>query len=181
MVFHKFDNLSSLFLHLLPQTTLWNLRWHTMPLEALLPPEKRRFLDIEAHDKFTWMSFVVYPVIFYCCWLAVYFCIHFVFIKDRIRTRNYDSMFKLYQAQTWSRNILYTFGKGKAAFMFVVIHFTFFLTCHICSYPCFFNYYWNTACILFWTMWSIWNGSCFYFNYFARRYEESLSQLQVVE
>lgn len=33
MVFHKIDNLTSLALHMIPQATLWNLRWTTIPYE----------------------------------------------------------------------------------------------------------------------------------------------------
>jgi hypothetical protein len=33
MIFHKVDNLISLAIHVIPQVTSWNLRWHTLSYE----------------------------------------------------------------------------------------------------------------------------------------------------
>lgn len=39
MIFHKLDNLISLTIHVIPQVTSWNLKWHTMEWENTLPEE----------------------------------------------------------------------------------------------------------------------------------------------
>jgi len=91
MVFHKLDNLSSLLVHLLPQITLWNLRWHTMPYEAKLPEEERRFLTID--DSFTVTKFFIFPIFLYAIWMTLYFMVHFVFARERILRKNYHNMF----------------------------------------------------------------------------------------
>lgn len=41
MVFHKFDNMTSLALHMYPQLLSYILRWNTMPFEKTLPEEER--------------------------------------------------------------------------------------------------------------------------------------------
>jgi Protein of unknown function (DUF2838) len=33
MIFHKIDNLISVSIHIIPQVTSWNLKWHTLPYE----------------------------------------------------------------------------------------------------------------------------------------------------
>ena len=37
LVFHNFDMVSSVAIHLFPMIALWNLRWVTIPYEANLP------------------------------------------------------------------------------------------------------------------------------------------------
>jgi len=37
LIFHKFDNLTSCAIHVIPMVTSWNLKWTTMPYEATLP------------------------------------------------------------------------------------------------------------------------------------------------
>ena len=89
------DNMSSLALHMFPQVVTWNLRWHTMPYEATLPKEQRIFLDMATIDNFKFSTYIVYPMIIYFIWVAIYFIINFVVSADRIKKRNYDTMFKL--------------------------------------------------------------------------------------
>lgn len=43
LVYHKIDMLTSLAIHVVPMTSMWNLRWHTMSYEANLPEEERIF------------------------------------------------------------------------------------------------------------------------------------------
>lgn len=47
LVFHNFDYLSSLSIHLFPMIAFWNLRWFTFPYEATLAESDRRFLTLD--------------------------------------------------------------------------------------------------------------------------------------
>lgn len=179
MVFHKFDNLSSLALHIFPQTCLWNLRWHTMPYEATLPPEKRRFLDIDT--TFEWKKFFMVPMAYYSVWIVMYYLINFKLAKKRIRERNYDNMFRYYKVQKWSYNMIYVLGAYWAPAVFLGIHFTFFMGCHIASFPTLYSFELHTFLICFWLTCSVWNASCFYMDYFSKKYELSLQRLEQVE
>lgn len=50
MIFHKLDNMISLTIHIIPQVTSWNLRWHTLPHELeSVAVEKRYFLTIDSN------------------------------------------------------------------------------------------------------------------------------------
>jgi len=159
--------------------TLWNLRWYTIPYEQTLPPSERRFLDLDT--TFDFKKFFVYPLCFYFLWVSVYFIINFVVAEKRIRERNYDNMFHYYMKQTWSRDLIMKFGASFAPFVFVSAHFLFFLFCHCCSILVMYNFYWATFCVVFWLVWSIWNASCFYMDYFSKKYEASLQRLEEVQ
>ena len=179
MVFHKMDNLSSLALHMFPQLCLWNLRWHTIPYEQTLPEAERMFLDIDT--SFDVYKFFVYPLCFYFCWVSVYFTINFVVAARRIRERNYDNMFHYYANQKWSRDFMYRLGPSFAPIIFISAHFIFFFLCHCCSMLVLYSYPFATFCIVLWLTWSIWNGSCFYMDYFSKKYEASLQRLEEVQ
>jgi len=79
MVFHKYDNLTSLALHAMPLLCVWNIRWSTIPYEATLPESERRFGNLDT--SFSFMKFFVYPFAFYLGWACSYFLINFI-IKD---------------------------------------------------------------------------------------------------
>ena len=76
---------------------------------------------------------------------------------------------------------MYRLGNGMAPVIFVSIHFAFFLVCHFGSLLCFYSFEFHTFALLFWLIWSIWNGSCFYMDYFSKKYEASLQRLEEVE
>jgi len=83
-------------------------------------------------------------------------------------------MWTYYQEKAWAKKIIYTYGKNAAPFVFLTGHFLFTMVCHLISIFCIYNYYYHTFCIIFWLTWSIYNGSCFYMDYFSKKYEASL-------
>ena len=70
LVFHNFDMLSSVSIHLFPMIAFWDLRWQTMPYEANLPESERRFLQID--ESFDALKFFAYPAVFYWGWATIY-------------------------------------------------------------------------------------------------------------
>uniref|UniRef100_A0A7S3CMA4 Glycerophosphocholine acyltransferase 1 n=1 Tax=Strombidium rassoulzadegani TaxID=1082188 RepID=A0A7S3CMA4_9SPIT len=179
MVFHKYDNLTSLALHIFPQVTTWNLRWSTMPQEVGVAEELRRVTELDT--TFSFKKFYLVPVSIYMVWVSIYFIINFVVAAKRIRKRNYDNMFLLYEKKEWAQKIMYKFGAGMAPFIFISAHMVFFILCHCFSILCFYSFEFHTFCIVFWLTWSVWNGSCFYMDYFSKKYEQSLQRMELVE
>ena len=179
MVFHKFDNMTSLALHMYPQVTLWNLRWFTMEYELTLPEDKRTFLTLDT--SFSFQKFILIPVGIYIFWIVCYFFINFVIAAKRIKERNYDNMFNYYDKQKWAHNLMYKLGPKFAPVIFLSIHFGFFLCTHLGSIICMYSYEFHTFSIIFWLTWSIWNAASFYMDYFSKKYETSLQRLAEVE
>lgn len=95
MVFHNYDNMSSLALHIFPIIVMWNLRWNTMPYEETLTESERHFLSIDT--SFDFNKFFIYPMGCYFIWVSIYFVINFVVAAKRIRDRNYDNLFLYYE------------------------------------------------------------------------------------
>ena len=117
MVFHNFDNLTSLALHILPLLVTYNIRWNTIPYEATLPKSERRFFSDD--DEFSWIAFFVIPMGLYCLHTIVMYCINFVFAKKRIAQRNYETMFIYFERQKSWHKIFYKFGDRWAEVVFV--------------------------------------------------------------
>jgi len=65
--------------------------------------------------------------------------------------------------------------------MFLTLHFCFFFCCHLVSFLSFYSYTWATGGTLLYLTWSIWNASCFYMEYFAKKYQASLEKLDEVQ
>ena len=126
-------------------------------------------------------KFFYVPVGFYILWIAIYFMINFVLAAKIIKERNFDNMYGYYIKQKWAFDLLHKFGPAMAPVIFLSVHFMFFFVCHIFSMVCLYSFYWHTICILFWLTWSIWNGSCFYMDYFSKKYEIGLQRLEEVE
>jgi hypothetical protein len=150
-----------------------------MPYEAEIPEEQRRFLSIDL--EFDMAKFFYVPVGFYILWLTVYFMINFVIAAKRIKERNFENMYGYYLKKKWAYDLVHKFGPGMGPVIFLSFHFLFFFVCHIFSMFCFYSFYWHTISILFWLTWSVWNGSCFYMDYFSKKYELSLQRLEEVE
>lgn len=64
---------------------------------------------------------------------------------------------------------------------FMVSHFIMFFTLHliaIAEYHCFWV---NTCIIAFYTLRCVWNGACFYMEYFCKKYEKQLAELEILQ
>lgn len=172
MVFHKYDNLTSLALHIIPNITLWNLRWTTMPYEATLPESERKFLAINTSFEFSKMF--GFPIGYYFVWAVFYFVVNFIISAKKIREKRYDNMFEYQRRIPWARKIIYRYGRRMSRLVFLGGHMSWFLLAHIFAIPTFYIYEWHTFLLILWLTWSIWNGSCFYMDYFSKKYELSL-------
>ena len=90
MIFHKMDNLISLTIHLIPQVTSWNLRWHTMEWErTTLPLEQRQFLTLDEDEitngfwRYLTRIFFI-PLALYLTWAGLYSLKVFIISSKRI-------------------------------------------------------------------------------------------------
>lgn len=51
----------------------------------------------------------------------------------------------------------------------------------VLGWLCFYSFYMNTLMVCLWLTWSVWNASCFYMDYFAKKYEASMQRLEQLE
>jgi hypothetical protein len=126
------------------------------------------------------VRFFAVPLLVYFVWLVIYFAINFWLSAKKISERNYDNMYNYYSRKPWAQGMMTSFGI-RPTLMFCVIHFTFFFCCHLCSLLVWYSQLWHGICIVFWLTVSIWNSSCFYMDYFSKKYEASLQAMEQVE
>lgn len=77
--------------------------------------------------------------------------------------------------------MLYGLGKQKAPIAYLLMHLAYCLITMIFAYISYYSFFANTLFLCTWTVWSIWNGSCFYMEQFAKMYEVSMKRLDEVE
>ena len=150
-------------------------------MEAELPAEQRTFFRLRESSELAEGEYnrlmVWYPILGYLGWATFYFLITFVINAKRIVERNYDNSYRYFARSKKLRAILMTMGKAGAPFIFHFCHFLFFLLGHGLGLLCF-HYKWvNYLITTFWFICCCKNGSDFYMEYFARKYEKQLSEL----
>lgn len=136
---------------------------------------------VDKNQPLSFYKFFLMPLSFYLCWLIVYFFINFVIAAKRIRERNYDTLYYYYNNQPWANKLLDRKGCLRGPVLFLSFHFVFFFICHCYALLCWCSYYFATFSVVFWLAWSLWNSSCFYMDYFSKKYEASLSRLDQVQ
>ena len=185
MIFHRIDNLISLAIHVIPQVTSWNLKWHTMPYELTLKEEDRYFLTLNSKDGGSFLNDVmglfVVPFVGYLVWMVFYTLKIFVISSKRIKDRNYETMYVYYMNQPKIANIFKVFGLDYAPLVFMCLHVFFFILTALLAIMAYTSFYIHTFLLLTWITISIWNGANFYMEYFSRKYEVNLKRLEEIE
>jgi hypothetical protein len=178
MIFHRLDNLISVSIHIIPQVTSWNLKWHTLPHEeaTIADPLERRFVTLDHNECFSSkiLSLFVVPLALYLLWAGLYYLKVFVISSRKIKERNYETMFVYYMNQPWAAKILSKFGMKLAPLFFMSLHVSFFVMSAGFAFLAYHSFLAHTCLMLTWIGLSIWNGANFYMEYFSRRYEASL-------
>ena len=66
-------------------------------------------------------------------------------------------------------------------FLFMLGHFSVWFGCLLVAILCYTSFYLNTILMCYYLYCCLWNGSCYYMDYFARKYEMQLAQLEKME
>lgn len=180
LVYHKIDVLTSLGIHLFPFICMYHFKWYTIEEEAKLPIDARTYVTPLVED--TWsewaINMLVIPVCAYFFWLINYSLINFVIAKDNISKNSYDTLYQMFGrmegVQKWakSKNMEYS----PPLFMF--FHFALFFLCHLGGVLAYHSFWFNTFIVCLYTYLSIWNGACFYMDYFSKKYEKVLQDYE---
>jgi len=65
--------------------------------------------------------------------------------------------------------------------VFLGIHFLLFFVCHIMGMICFHHFWINTMVVTFFSCIGIWNGAVYYMDYFCKKYEKQLEELEKMQ
>ena len=180
LVFHKIDMLMSLSLHAIPLILTLHMRWETIPIQSHLPVEEQRFAplaDVSTWPLF-WHYFFVMPSMIYFPWLIFYGLCNFV-LTDKVINGTLDCSYKYFQK---SMNLLpKSMSFIPRPLIFLFFHWVYFQTCSLMSVLLWHSYWLNMAMACFLMQWSVYQGACYYMDYFAKRYESQLSKLDKLE
>ena len=181
LVFHKIDMLESLSIHAMPMTLTLHIRWETIPLQASLPLEEQRFAPLP--DMSTWPlffhNFFVTPYLIYFCWIVFYAISQFV-VTDKVNKREADSSYTTF-AKHIDRVVPQSLCIIPKQLWFLFFHFLYFAVTHLIAVLLWHSYWLNMAVACFLLQWSVYQGACYYMDYFAKRYEMQLAKLDKLE
>ena len=180
LVFHNFDYLSSLSIHLFPMIAFWNLRWFTFDHEKSLPEDQRRFLELDT--SFDANKFFLYPLIFYAGWVFVYFAINFVICKSNIEKNGYENLYVgSFKSLRLSQNLVKKYGNWCSYLTFIGFHFLGVVIFHMTAFLCFYSYIWHTILLVFYLFIAIRNAANYYMGYFSKNNEKRLLKLALAD
>jgi hypothetical protein len=163
--------LTNLGIHLMPMVIMYNIRWYTIPDQADLPVDQKRFVDLAADP--TWSSYfytmIMMPVLFYLMWSVTYSFINFKLAKDRIKKKGYDNMYQLFCNMGVVKKIL---GNNISPLGFMITHFTIFFLTHMVAILQYHSFWVSTVFVGYYCIISVWNGAHYYMEYFCKKYEK---------
>jgi len=181
LVLHRIDYLVSLVIHAVPMLTMINLKWGTLEQEKLLPESERVFATMTNFEEQTWAEYRTLmlwnPCKPYLIWAAIYSVINFYLRADRIKQRNYNTLFSYLMSTRFLGSCLTKFGDSFAPVCFMLIHFLFMIIGNVVAILAFHYEYFAYVAATVWITFAIKNGADFYMDYFARKYESELGDL----
>jgi len=117
-------------------------------------------------------SMFLCPIGAYIVWIVLYGFINFVWAEETIRRKNYDNSFLYFRNKDGIKGVLDKAGPTFAPLVFLFGHFVIFLVMHCVAVICYHSFWLNTSLMVYFILVSFWNGSCYYMEHFAKKYEQ---------
>ncbi|CAK7240515.1 MAG: hypothetical protein STHCBS139747_001957 [Sporothrix thermara] len=184
LVFHSFDKVTSLFIHVMPCATL-----HC--IVHLVPPDiqRARFPAVYAIQHATpgtygfyasVLSMLLWSSIPYAIWQLSYYFFITVRRRDKIaagRPTSFTWLRRSY-SKTWIGKIVLSLPLvlQEPAFMFIQYSYA---VCTMLPCPLWFSYRWASSAFLMGVFtWSIYNGATYYIDVFGKRFQKELEAMK---
>lgn len=172
LVFHDVDKITTLMMHASPALAGWSLRW--------FPDDHYRMNDSFAVASLT--ELVGLPILFYCCWVVLYYFVCFVFLNDRIRKQGGVTMFDIMVPKDKNKvqksiilRFITSFREVWQPVVYLALHGTMASISFVPTYLFWNHFVLHTCALLFCLSLSVWNGGTFYFKVFAKRYYHDMT------
>jgi hypothetical protein len=190
LVFHSWDKVQSVFLHLWPAVLTWCGRWYGHGDD-----EKR--LDVaeltsDAYKHYT-KEFWIYPMTLYIIWQVAYLVKTEIMDAKKFRddpelvtslrwismhTKNRKNAWTLKQFRRigfFGPDEEYSPDSIKTKFVFVTMQFLYTMVTFCVATACYVNFYVHTFIILICFSFCVWNGATYYIEIFSSRYQQYIS------
>ncbi|KAL9081828.1 MAG: hypothetical protein Q9159_006991 [Coniocarpon cinnabarinum] len=183
LVFHSFDKVTSLFIHVMPCVTL-----HC--LVHLVPPDIQRerfpgvyaikYAPTEPSFQYSLLRMALWSSIPYAFWQIAYHCFITVRKREKIsagRPTSFTWLRKSFR-NTWIGKIVLSLPENLQEPAFMLIQYGFALLTML-PVPIWFWSRWASAAFLLSVFtWSVWNGAVYYIDVFGVRFQKELDQLK---
>ena len=186
LVFHDMDCITSMGLHAAPMIITHHIRWYMIPEEASLPEDQRRFPTVStglSWDDYLQLN-MYNPLLFYFMWLVFYAFVNFYLAEKNIKKYKYNTLFLYFISQPFWRRLVERnrkfFGFASGPVTFLIGHFIFFIVSHLLAMAEFECYEFNVFLMSVYIGFSLWNGANYYMEYFAKKYESKLAQMDAL-
>ena len=190
LVFHSWDKVQSVFIHLWPAVLTWCGRWfgHGDDEKRLDVAE----LTLDAYKHYT-KEFWIYPMTLYIVWQVAYLIKTEIMDAKKFRddpelvtslrwlsmdTKNRKNAWTLKQFRRigfFGPDEHYSPDSIKTKFVFVFLQFIYTTVTFLVATACYVNFYVHTFIILICFSFCVWNGATYYIEIFSSRYQQYIS------
>lgn len=110
-------------------------------------------------------------------WAFFYGISQFV-ITDKVVKYEVDSVYGIFtKSKSYQKKTATMQKYVPLPLIFLAGHFLFFFVMHCIGVMCWHSYWFNIVFVVFVMQWAIYQGACYYMDYFAKKYEKQLQQM----
>lgn len=124
------------------------------------------------------MTMVVVPTCTYLLWLSIYSFINFVAKAKKIKRKNIQTLYRQFEAMPAIQSYLKKRGLEMNPLIFMLGHLALFAITHCIALVSYHFKWFNIVMMVTYFLVSAWNGANYYMEYFSKRYEKTLEELQ---
>ena len=182
LVFHKIDMITDLGIHMVPVTAMFHIKWVTMQEQAHLPPDQQRFSALKSNETVGeyLLTMWLLPTATYLVWSMSYSFINFVAKAKKIKRNNIQTLYRQFADLKGIQNWLKSKNLEMRPWIFMLGHFCLFQATSLLALIAYHCKWFNVLLMISYLTISAWNGANYYMEYFSKRYEKTLEQLQVL-
>lgn len=198
LVFHSFDHIAVLAVHIGPPLAIWGMRWWYKELELHWPDTFHLGVDetwSQSTTQYVRSLFLLPTLLYFCMWTVPYFSIIFIIKSQKIKMKGYTTMYSYYEGELagvyeWLKlpptqapvEPGATAGTTRRTMISNVARPMAYMAIHgiICSISFLFSlllwkYFWvHTIYLLLLFAVCVNNGSSYYFRVFAEKYARNM-------
>jgi len=186
LVFHSFDHMCILAIHIGPPLVTYSFRWYTNQLESDWPNtfhincyHNSNYDDCRGD----WIQLIVIPFIAYILlWSIPYSILMFVYLDRNIKNEGWVTMYSYYESSLFpygwdaSSPLPSTMNDRLKPFLYMALHAILCLSTFILAYFMWYSFWLHTIYLLTLLFISIFNGATYYFKVMKKQiikqYEE---------
>jgi len=178
MVFHNFDQMTSLWLHVSAAVVGWCFRWHSDKIESSFPGLFA--FDTELPMPY-WENFKRTVLIYLLTWLIPHYFLLFRFLRNRIKSKGYDTLFILLTAgKGFLKKPLEKFKYRIRTKVYCFLHFLLFAITSNLAFIWWHNKEAHTAFLFTIYVITAWNGATYYYTAFIKQHSDKDAEGNVI-